>query len=74
MIEFESLHHWLVSLPRPFKQPDPFANTGALALKDKELDLFAHTSCWTMLKYMSVSPGWEGVFDRSKSRCHVKPL
>ena len=38
MIESGCLHEWLVSLPRALEQPDPSANTGALAPKDEEED------------------------------------
>lgn len=38
VINIECLHDWLVSLPRPLEQLNPFANIVALALKDKEED------------------------------------
>ncbi len=53
MTEFERLHEWLVSLQRPFEELDPFANTGALALKDVEGVLLysrEHAGCRTDLK------------------------
>ena len=40
MIESEWSHDWLVSLPISFEQLDLFADTGALAMKVEEDDVF----------------------------------
>ena len=51
MIEIDSLHDGLVSLPKLSEELDPFANTGILgperSRKDEEEDLFYRTGCWT---------------------------
>ena len=77
MIEIDSLHDWLVSLPKLSKALDLFANTGILGpeelRKDEEEDLFHHTGCWTNPRKNHRLPQMEGLLQPIEEQTMTPP-